>query len=593
LLSALAIVAFLGSLGSMEFWGKREQRAVAESLDTLDNHHWLVAEIQDRPRLEKPPLPRWTLALLMAATGRRDEWLLRLPSALSGLGLVVLTYALGRRIAGRSIGLASGFALTSTFFAIIEVRQAGNDVPLALFVTLALYAAWRRLHGETPDVPAGLPGDLPGQPFWAWVLGLAMGLGFLCKGPVVVPLVALTIVPYLAIRKRLKLGSRLLASPVGILLFVVLALCWPAPVLWNDPNAWDVWMLEIGQKTASAGVAYHHKRDLLATDWPGMAAPWSLFALVALVAPLLKNRREWPASVAFPWSWAVGNLAMFCTWSTAKPNYYLPCMPAVAILSGLGWVRVTRLARSGGFARRFLLWHWVVLFVIAAVAPVVVVQKWPAFQQTVWIASSMVLLGVVLSVWTWKRGADALALAPLSGAIAVLTLLIYHDVTPRLNAQNGYRAIASRIDRALPPEVHSVRFFRELDEGLWYYLPDRALQAVPEGQIRYNTGFALLEAKRRGVLVYDDQARVQDLGERLAHWMARPRSEPEYLVIRSKDFRQYAPQIAGLATPVDLPPQEQRPPGRSDLLLLKVDPRPRTSTLARQPNTGAEPSTHR
>ncbi len=79
LLSALAILVFLGSLGSMEFWGKREQRAVAESIDTLDQNHWLVAEIQNRPRLEKPPLPRWTLALTMAVTNCRDEWLLRFP----------------------------------------------------------------------------------------------------------------------------------------------------------------------------------------------------------------------------------------------------------------------------------------------------------------------------------------------------------------------------------------------------------------------------------------------------------------------------------------------------------------------------------
>ena len=64
-LAVLACVVFLGFLGSVDLWGKREQRASAEAIDTIDHGHWLVAQIQGRPRLEKPPLPRWTIATLM------------------------------------------------------------------------------------------------------------------------------------------------------------------------------------------------------------------------------------------------------------------------------------------------------------------------------------------------------------------------------------------------------------------------------------------------------------------------------------------------------------------------------------------------
>ncbi|MBV8077632.1 MAG: hypothetical protein JO284_14585, partial [Planctomycetaceae bacterium] len=74
LLAVLAGVVFLGFLGALDLWGKREQRASAEALDTVENRHWLVAQIQGRPRLEKPPLPRWTIATLILLTGHRDEW---------------------------------------------------------------------------------------------------------------------------------------------------------------------------------------------------------------------------------------------------------------------------------------------------------------------------------------------------------------------------------------------------------------------------------------------------------------------------------------------------------------------------------------
>ena len=101
LVGLIAAAILLGCLGSVDVWGKREQRAAAEAVNTVDRHHWLVAEIQGRPRLEKPPLPRWMIAALMVATGRRDEWAIRLPSAICGLATVALIYAMGLRIGGR------------------------------------------------------------------------------------------------------------------------------------------------------------------------------------------------------------------------------------------------------------------------------------------------------------------------------------------------------------------------------------------------------------------------------------------------------------------------------------------------------------
>src|SRR5262249_52384944 len=116
LLTVLVLGAFLGCLGSVELWGKREQRAAAEAIDTVDHNHWLVAEIQGRPRLEKPPLPRWSIALLMKLAGRRDEWMVRLPGAVAGALTVALVYALGLRMRDRELALAASFVLCSTAF---------------------------------------------------------------------------------------------------------------------------------------------------------------------------------------------------------------------------------------------------------------------------------------------------------------------------------------------------------------------------------------------------------------------------------------------------------------------------------------------
>src|SRR4029077_1994601 len=100
-LALLAGAVFLGFLGSVDLWGKREQRASAEAIDTVDHKHWLVAQIQGRPRLEKPPLPRLSIALLVIFTGRRDVGIVRLPGALAGVATVALIYLLGRLMGGR------------------------------------------------------------------------------------------------------------------------------------------------------------------------------------------------------------------------------------------------------------------------------------------------------------------------------------------------------------------------------------------------------------------------------------------------------------------------------------------------------------
>ena len=143
--------------------------------------------------------------------------------------MVGLVYGLGRRLGGRSVGLASGLALTSMAFFDIELRQAGNDGPLAFFTTLALYAAWRRAstrreraaRRDGPNADVGLAGS--GARAWNFVMYGALGLGFLSKGPIIVVLAALTLVPYLALVGRLRTGLGRLFDGWGLLLFVALA----------------------------------------------------------------------------------------------------------------------------------------------------------------------------------------------------------------------------------------------------------------------------------------------------------------------------------------------------------------------------------
>ena len=569
LLAVVASAAFLGFLGSTELWGKREQRASAEALDTVDRGHWLVAEIQGRPRLEKPPLPRWITASLIKLTSRRDEAIVRLPNALAALATVGLVYWLGRGLGGRSVGLASGFALASSAYFVVEMRQAGNDGLLALFTTLALLAAWKRLHGDREGAEVEPPGDCPGRRRWSLVFFLALGLGFLTKGPVILLMVGVVVLGYLATSRRLASGLRSLADGWGLALFVGLAMAWPVPVLIREPTAARVWWLEIAQKTGTLDIAHEKVRESLALDWFWMTLPWTPLAILAAAWPLRKAGRVERPRVALAWWWAFANLAILGLWKVAKPSYYLPCLPGVALLVGAEWVRLTRLARDarpGSVAARGLLQaFWVALFVAGAVAPVAIGEVAPLDLGWACLGASSVAVAVVLGAWAWRRGFDAGAMAPLATSFAVVTLIAYGAIAPLDNPARGHRELASTLEKLLPADSSPVWFFNELDEGLWFYLRGHELSPVANARTRFNRGFDLRDdtaAKRFGT----PARRVELAREQLADWARHVDPASPYVLIRGKIYDQLAGDLGPLVEPV----YREQGVKRNDVVLLRA-----------------------
>jgi 4-amino-4-deoxy-L-arabinose transferase-like glycosyltransferase len=610
LLAVLAGAVFLGCLGSVDLWGKREQRASAEAIDTLEHNHWLVAQIQGRPRLEKPPLLRWSIAALMVLTGRRDEWMVRLPGALSALATVALVYALGRRMGGRAVGLSSALVLCSSGFFVGEMRQASNDGPLVFFTTLALYAVWRRLH-DRDDVSSAE--NQPGSRFarvWptggvsGLVLPLALGLGFLTKGPIILLLVGTSVMPYLIFSRRLTWGLGRLLGGRGLVIFAGLAPSWPVAVLVQDPSALRVWSLEMSEKTGLSHILEHRRHSLLAEQWPGMMLPWTFIALVAVLMPLLAqtmkpgrprsgargDRSHGSSFLWFAWWWAIGNLVVFCTWAVAKPNYYVPCLPGMALLIGAAWVQLTHAARGQGgaavAARGVLQTQWVLLFVAAMVAPLVVRPWLPTLLWPWSLAIALAIAtGVAVSVYAWRRGADLWTLAPVTAACAFGVLIAYGVIAPAENSQRSHRALAQSLQRLVPPTVRTLMFFNEIDEGLWFYSSGFDLAPVPGSHPRYNTAYDLAASYLTERLPFETIADVE--ARRLARdkqalleWLDHNDPRSSYLLIRSHLYDRFASDLAGRVRPI----LRETGMKRNELILLQATghrPPPATaSTIA-------------
>ena len=262
-----------------------------------------------------------------------------------------------------------------------------------------------------------------------------------------------------------------------------------------------------------------------------MTVPWVVLATTAVAR--CRSCREGGATgrrIWFPWSWAVGNLAMFCFWSVAKPNYFLPCLPGVALLVGIEWVRLTRAARdpesrthrgpavacsrtgsSCSWRRRSLPW-------------------WRSGWLRRILAGDRGLLGrgrssrVVASAWAWRRGADAGALAPLVGAWAVGVVVVYGAVAPARTPSAATAAWPPRSTGSCPPSARTVMFFHELDEGLWFYLHDRNLVPVPGSQPRYNEGFDLDPNTAADTSSSTPPSALESEKQILVEWLDPPRA---------------------------------------------------------------------
>jgi hypothetical protein len=371
-------------------------------------------------------------------------------------------------------------------------------------------------------------------------------------------------------------GLRSLADGWALGLFVALAMAWPVPVLIREPAAARVWWLEVAQKTGTLDIPHEMARESVALDWFWMTLPWTPMALVGALWPLRKSARVNRPRLAFAWWWAIGNLGVLALWRVAKPSYYLPCLPGVALLVGSEWVRLARLARRtlpGSIAARGVLQAmWVAPIVAGAVAAVTVGELEPV--ELGWAIVGAVSLGiaVVLGAWAWRKGFDALAMAPLASGFVVVALIGYGAVAPLDNDARGHRELARRLEALVPVDSPTVWFLDELDEGVWFYL--RGHDLAPIAASRFNRGFDLrLDAAAKKVET--PARRVDQARGQLADWARHADPATPYALIRAKIYDRFARDVADLVEPV----YREQGVKRNEMVLLRAKaPRTLAST---------------
>lgn len=187
----------LWGLGAAPLARTEPHRAMTGS-HMAQHGNWLLPELHGNLYLRKPPLTYWLIAVSEKIAGQGNEFVWRLPGAISSALLAVMLWLMAARWFGKIPGLVGGLSLLTIIAIWSQSRSAEIDSINTTAAVIASAAILELLYG-------------PSQRKWLWagVLSLGLGATLLAKGPAGVPLIlAAMIGPAVAFRTGQPLCDR-------------------------------------------------------------------------------------------------------------------------------------------------------------------------------------------------------------------------------------------------------------------------------------------------------------------------------------------------------------------------------------------------
>lgn len=426
-LTLLCALLYLPGLAALPPLDRDEARFAQASKQMLESGDWLVPQFQDAPRSKKPAGIYWLQAGSVAAfagaeTGAPAIWAYRLPSVLGAWAAVLLTYAVGRTLAGRAAALLGAALLGGSLLLTAEAHQAKTDAVLLATVLLAVWGlarAWTAWRAGT--APAGSGAALA---FWG-----GLGLSALIKGPVG-PAVVLLALPALRLAGGGWGWARGLVARrgtwPGLALFAGLAGGWPLALaltgqggfLWASASEDLIPKLLAAQESHGAPPGSH----LFAT----YAGFWPLSLVLVPALARVWTRRDHPG-LAFALAWAIPGWLLFEAVPTKLPHYVLPLYPALALIAAILLVEAPppAVGRLGRWLGRVHLGVWTLLGLGLAGAMATLPQLY-AEGGGLWAygPAAVTAAGTLAVAWVAvTRAGTTAALAALALAAVVWPLL--------------------------------------------------------------------------------------------------------------------------------------------------------------------------
>ncbi len=318
-----AWVAVFPTLGTVSLWDIDAGRYLVPAKNAIEHGKWLIPEYNGHPRIVKPPLMVWLVALSSIAFngGKVNEFSARIPSALAAMGtLLLLFYLVKANTEDEELGLWACFFLASSLLFIRYARADVTDMVLLFFITTALFAGYMALEKRSP--------------MWLMLWATSCGLGYMDKGPVAVVLPAIILFLY-CYSEGLWHRVPWPWVPVALLLLVALCLWWPLAV---GPAYWREFILQSNIKRAFANPSWKTGPFFYIFNFPAHFAMPSV--LIPTAAYALKRYRNPRITLFIIWFTVV--FVLFSISDTKRSSYILPLYPAAAVIAAYGFMKAKK-----------------------------------------------------------------------------------------------------------------------------------------------------------------------------------------------------------------------------------------------------------
>ncbi len=455
----LILLAFLYTYGSnvLPLLGPDEPRYSQVARQMFESGDWITPHLGEYPWFEKPVLLYWMMSLCFAIFGV-TEFAARLPSAVSALACVFLTYNTVKKVAGETIGLFCATILGTSAFLVGFSHAASFDMILTTCVTASLWYFFQfdAINGSKTRLSAA----------YAFC-----GLGVLAKGFVAPAVIILTTGIYWLLEHRLRKIGRLHLI-LGTMLALAVAGVWLVPVtLIHGSQFWDDFFLQ------------HHLMRYTSTQFHRaegvfFLVPMLLLGMYPWTGGILcgfrgERSNEERKLIRFSAVWLIASFVFFSLSRSKLPGYILPVAPPFAVLCAIS---LSDAWKQGSKAR--ILISIGIFHILLVGAILLKFRSYEVPHQPVLfsVAAILVMSGFsALLFYTQKIKLAFIAHALIS---MVIILIGVHGIYPATH-WNETRTLSKAINPELD-SAHKIAVYNVYDFSLVFYT-NAHVQLNPKG----------------------------------------------------------------------------------------------------------------
>jgi 4-amino-4-deoxy-L-arabinose transferase-like glycosyltransferase len=517
IVASVAALVFFTNLGGARLWDRDEPRNAVCAREMLEAGDWVVPRFNAELRDHKPVLLYWFMMSAYAIFGQ-TEFAARFWSAALGVGTVLATHHIGRRLFGARVGVWAGVILASTFMFDMAARAATPDSVLIFFTTTSLLVYVLGTFAPSDAAREGLAPRLRVEGRWfpsswpACVLMYAlMGVAVLAKGPVGLVLPTAVIGMFLLIAALpQKEGAPRWLKPLrpfaplhffrtcwsmrpitALAVAAIVALPWYVWVHVRTDGAWTRgFFLTHNLGRATAPMEGHDGSILF---YPAAILvgffPWSVFAapLAIHVARKLRGNQPWRWGYIFAACWVGVYVVLFSIARTKLPSYITPMYPGLALLAGCfihQWMR--------GAAEVGRIWPQLAMLALAAVGLTIVIAIPLAARHYAPGEEHLGLIGLIplataASCWRLiRRGNVALAAPAFAAGAVLLTTSIFSYGAARADRHQHSDVLLQAVRRQSDDPNLA---YLGLAEPSWVFYAGKPIREVAAEQLSETGGF--------------------------------------------------------------------------------------------------------